>query len=90
MCLLRDTSDQFVQSRKQEPNFRTSPPRTVANIPANLLTIALPSSIYDVSPDGQRFLFVKANAENSPPEEVRVVLNWTEELRQLVRANKQP
>ena len=90
MCLLRDTSDQFVQSRKQEPNFSTSPPRTVANIPANVLTTALPSSIYDVSPDGQRFLFVKANAENSPPEEVRVVLNWTEELRQLVHANKQP
>lgn len=35
----------------------------------------------DVSPDGQRFLFVEANAENGQPEEVQVVLNWTEELK---------
>jgi hypothetical protein len=43
----------------------------------------LSNGVYDVSPDGQRFLFVKANVENGPPDEVRVVLNWTEELKQL-------
>jgi hypothetical protein len=47
------------------------------------------SSAYDVSPDGQRFLFVKANEEKSPPEEVRVVLNWAEELKQLLATGKQ-
>jgi hypothetical protein len=39
---------------------------------------ALANSFYDVSPDGQRFLFVKANTENGPTGEVRVILNWTE------------
>jgi Tol biopolymer transport system component len=37
---------------------------------------------YDVSPDGGRFLFVKPNAGGPDQElEVRVVLNWAEELR---------
>ena len=35
---------------------------------------------YDVTADGQRFLFVKAGEE--PQSEISVVLNWTEELRQ--------
>jgi hypothetical protein len=43
----------------------------------------LSNGVYDVSPDGQRFLFVKANVESGPPDEVHVVLNWTEELKQL-------
>jgi len=50
----------------------------------------LANSAYDVSPDGQRFLFVKANTENGSPEEVRVVLNWTEDLKQVASAGKQP
>jgi hypothetical protein len=45
---------------------------------------------YDVGPDGQRFLLVKAKLENGPPDEVRVVLNWTEELKQLAPVSTQP
>ena len=43
--------------------------------PAALLT-ALASSVYeyDVSPDGKRFLFVKANTENGPTGEEVAVL----------------
>ena len=67
-----------------------SVPRSVADIPSRLLMSALVNSFYEVSPDGQRFLFVKANTENGPPEEVRVVLNWTEELKQLAPTGKQP
>jgi serine/threonine-protein kinase len=46
---------------------------------------------YDVSPDGQRFLFLKdaetsgANKPVSP--EIRLVQNWAEELKRLVPAN---
>lgn len=88
---LSPNSDQVMSvSVTTQPNFSASPPRTVANTPPNLLTTALPSSIYDVSPDGKRFLFVKANAENSPPEEVRVVLNWAEEVKRLTSTIKQP
>jgi len=72
-----------------QPTFSASNPRMVADIPSFLMG-RLSNGVYDVSPDGQRFLFVKANVENGPPDEVRVVLNWTEELKQLAPASKQP
>jgi serine/threonine-protein kinase len=70
-----------------QPAFSASLPRPVADIPPSLMT-ALANSVYDVSPDGQRFLFVKANTETGPPEEARVVLNWTEELKRLTSPSK--
>jgi Tol biopolymer transport system component len=72
-----------------QPNFRASIPRIIADIPPRLSN-RLGNSDYDVSPDGQRFLFEKANVENGPPDEVRVVLNWTDELKQLAATSKQP
>jgi serine/threonine protein kinase len=72
-----------------QPNFRASVPRIIADIPPRLSN-TLGNSGYDVSPDGQRFLFVKANREKGPPDEVRVVLNWTEELKQPAATSKQP
>jgi hypothetical protein len=41
-----------------------------------------PTLPYDVSPDGQRFLLIRAKEQNAPGE-VRVVLNWSEELKRL-------
>ena len=38
---------------------------------------------YDVMPDGKRFFMVRA-ADVAPVHEIRVVLNWFEELKQLV------
>jgi hypothetical protein len=38
---------------------------------------------YDVSPDGQRFLMLKAT-EQTAPMQINVVLNWFEELKQKV------
>ena len=38
---------------------------------------------YDVTPDGQRFLMIKASKEDAPSR-INVVLNWTEELKRLV------
>jgi len=35
---------------------------------------------YDVTPDGQRFLMAKAAGQG--PQEINVVLNWIEELKQ--------
>jgi hypothetical protein len=45
-----------------------------------------PSRHYDVSPDGRRFLMLKASATdpNTTPASMVVVLNWTEELKQRV------
>ncbi len=74
-----------------QPSFRASIPRIIADIPPALSTrLGLGNTGYDVSPDGQRFLFVKANMENGPPDEVRVVLNWTEELKRLAPPAKKP
>ena len=40
-------------------------PRIVADMPPKV------NSDYDVSPDGQRFHFVKSNVEKGPPDKVR-------------------
>ncbi len=44
---------------------------------------------YDVSPDGQRFVMVKAasDAGERPLTQINVVLNWFEKLKRLVPAN---
>jgi serine/threonine-protein kinase len=43
---------------------------------------------YDVSPDGKRFLLVVPSEGESAPAQINVVLNWSEELRRLIRAEK--
>jgi serine/threonine-protein kinase len=43
---------------------------------------------YDVSPDGQRFLMIKASDQGSTPTQFNVVFNWSEELRRLAPAGK--
>jgi hypothetical protein len=39
---------------------------------------------YDVTADGQTFFLVRNPADSSPATEVRVILNWFEELKRLV------
>jgi serine/threonine-protein kinase len=41
---------------------------------------------FDVIPDGQRFVMVKADQESAPAQ-INVVLNWFEELKRLVPTN---
>ena len=72
-----------------QPGFSASTPRSVADAPAEL-PVRFGNGRYDVSADGQRFLFTKASEENAPPGEVRVILNWSEELKRLAPAGKQP
>ena len=43
---------------------------------------------YDVSPDGQRFLMLKANEQVQGAAQINVVLNWFEELKQKVPTGK--
>jgi eukaryotic-like serine/threonine-protein kinase len=72
-----------------QPTFSASTPRIVADYPPFLMG-RLSNGVYDVSADGQQILFVRANVENGPPDEVRVVLNWTEELKHVAPTSKQP
>jgi serine/threonine protein kinase len=43
---------------------------------------------YDVSPDGQRFLMLKAAGQGQVSPQINVVVNWTEELKQVPPGNK--
>jgi eukaryotic-like serine/threonine-protein kinase len=43
---------------------------------------------YDVSPDGQRFLMLRAPDQSQGPAQINVVLNWFEELKQKAPTGK--
>lgn len=42
---------------------------------------------YDVMPDGKHFLFIKETGQGNQATQINVVLNWTTELLQRMRAN---
>ena len=43
---------------------------------------------YDIAPDGRRFVMrTAASAELQPMTDIRIVLNWLEELKRLVPAD---
>ncbi len=42
------------------------------------------SSNYDVTSDGQRFLMIQEGDQDAPATEIRVVVNWVEELKRLL------
>lgn len=62
--------------------FSASTPRFVTDIP-RLSENPAPIGNYDVSPDGQRLLVFKVNGPDAPTGEIRVILNWDEELKRL-------
>ena len=70
---------------KTQPTFSAGKPKMLFDdryAPAN----GAPAN-YDVSPDGQRFLMIKAS-EATTPTQINVVLNWFEELKQKVPTGK--
>jgi serine/threonine-protein kinase len=62
---------------KTKPTFQYGPPRTLFDGQFDLRTMPLRN--YDVSRDGQRFVFVKGGSELTT-RELDVVLNWGAEL----------
>ncbi len=42
---------------------------------------------YDISPDGNRFLMMREGDLPATQAQIRIVLNWFEELRRLVPTN---
>jgi Tol biopolymer transport system component len=66
-----------------QPSFSVGKPRLLFQ--GTYLTTPLTSPNYDVSPDGQRFLMLKASDQTRvAPTQINVVLNWFEELKQKV------
>jgi serine/threonine-protein kinase len=63
-----------------QPTFSAGKPKVLFEGPY----VPTPRSIpdYDVSPDGQRFLMIKAPEQAQAPVPINVVLNWSEELKQ--------
>ncbi len=70
-----------------EPAFVAGKPHMLFEGPYMPTPITSPN--YDVSPDGQRFLMLKAVEQaEAAPTQINVVLNWFEELKQKVPAGK--
>jgi eukaryotic-like serine/threonine-protein kinase len=65
-----------------QPSFTSGKPRMLFEGPYTPAAGTTPN--YDVSPDGQRFLMVKANEQEAAPTQINVVLNWFEELKRRV------
>jgi serine/threonine-protein kinase len=70
-----------------QPSFTAGKPRVLFEGPYLLAPGTTPN--YDLSRDGQRFLMVKPNeAGEAAPTQINVVLNWFEELKRRVPAEK--
>jgi eukaryotic-like serine/threonine-protein kinase len=67
-----------------EPSFAASP---ASSVPRPLITGGAPNlpRAYDVAPDNQQFVVLTGATANADPQ-IQFVLNWTEELKQRVRA----
>jgi serine/threonine-protein kinase len=69
-----------------QPGFAAGKPQMLFE--GQYASAPFPIDNYDVSPDGQRFLMVKATEQASPATRINVVLNWFEELKQKVPTGK--
>jgi eukaryotic-like serine/threonine-protein kinase len=67
-----------------QPTFSAGKPKMLFEGPYVPTPRSFPD--YDVSPDGQRFLMLKANEQAQAPAQINVVLNWFEELKRRVPA----
>jgi serine/threonine-protein kinase len=73
-----------VRVRSTTP-FRTDPPRVLFETKFGEYDSTGPSRGWDATPDGQRFLLGKPSSVDEPPvTALRVVLNWSARLEQLV------
>ena len=66
---------------ESDPVFRASKPTTLFKAPRAYGR----HSIFDITPDGERFIMVRGDA--AAFRELHVVLNWTDELERLVPCN---
>ncbi|HEV8383222.1 MAG TPA: hypothetical protein VGQ11_00005, partial [Candidatus Acidoferrales bacterium] len=69
-----------------KPEFSPSPPRTLFE--GRYEIHPRHEGIYDVSPDGKRFLLVKSAGSEAGQSQLHVVLNWFEEVKARSRAGK--
>jgi len=71
-----------------QPNFSAGKPKLLFE--GQYEPTLVSNANYDISPDGQRFLMLKAiEAEAAAPTQINVVLNWFEDLKRRVPAGSQ-
>jgi len=76
----------MVVSISSEPEFSPGAPQLLFEGLYN----DVPGLSYDVTPDGQRFLVLKPEYDDSEVRELHVVTNWFEELKRLVPSREAP
>ena len=78
----RQGQKMFAVDYSVEPTFSAGKPKVLFEGPYVQTPRSFPD--YDVSPDGQRFLMLKAPEQGQAPSPINVVLNWNDELKQKV------
>jgi len=68
-----------------EPTFGAGTPRLLFE--GSYQSGVTGTALYDVTPDGQRFVMVQAEEQEAGASQINVVLNWFEELKRLVPTN---
>ena len=83
----REGDKMMTASVETEPNLSAGRPRILfeglSRLPPGGVDQPVDQRDYDPTPDGQRFLMVK-RGEESLPNQINVVLNWAEKLKQKV------
>jgi serine/threonine-protein kinase len=80
----RNRDKWMVVSISTEPEFAAGTPQVVFQGPYGQVS----GLSYDVAPDGQRFLVLQPQYDDSQVRELHVVTNWFEELKRLVPTGK--
>ena len=83
----RNGGKMMVTAVETQPRFAASKPKLLFEGHYETSMYAFEPN-YDVSPDGQRFLMIKASEPESAGTQLNVVLNWSDELRRLAPAGK--
>lgn len=61
--------------------FRAGPPRVIIDdLAGRFVTTTAPATNWDVSPDGDRFVFVGFERDEQAGEEIEIALNWAQNL----------
>lgn len=72
---------------RTQPAFTASTPRVI--VPAKAIgDLQSGMDVFDVSPDGQRFLIHQQTSEAAQTTQINVILNWSEELRRRSASGK--
>jgi serine/threonine-protein kinase len=82
----RSVNKWMVVSISTEPEFKAGTPQLVFEGPY----VNVSGLSYDVAPDGQRFLVLQPQYDDSQIRELRVVTSWFEELKQLAPSPEAP